>query len=250
MPRLKGGKEGKGKTARYFFYLVTIAIVAMVPALIGLYDHGFITLTALSANLDIDLSMFFSFIVFSYLLARGQRLGKIIKGLGLSKDRITTRNMLRGLLLFALILLTEFMIEGFSAATGIQLPTNVSEVLSGMPLYFLLFTFIVAPINEEILFRGFLVPKLSAIASTVFSMILHRQYYPVSQWIGIIASAMLFALPHLFTYASLSEFFAALVFGLLAGYFFKRYKSLYTTVLAHALVNLLTIAAISFMILI
>ena len=79
-----------------------------------------------------------------------------------------------------------------------------------------------APIDEEILFRGFLVPR-----------------------VGIVVSALLFAVPHLLTYASLSEFAAAFIFGLLAGYFFRRYKSLYPTILAHALVNLFTILAIT-----
>lgn len=203
---------------------MTIAIVAIGLALAGLYMRGYITATILDADSSIGLSLFFPFVVFSYLLAKGQRLRGIVKGLGLSKDKISIRNMLIGLLLFALIMLTSFLINAFSDVTGIPLPTNVAEMLSGMPLYFFVFTFLVAPIDEEILFRGFLVPR-----------------------VGVIISSLLFSIPHLLTYASASEFIAAFVFGLLAGYFFKRYKSLYSTVLAHVLVNLLTIASIAFL---
>ena len=185
-----------------------------------LYLHGLITQTAFTADASIELSLFFPFIVFSYLLAKKNKLKNIVNDLGLSRKSLTLKNILIGIFLFGLILLSEFLIGLFTTVTGIQLPTNVSAVLAGMPIYFLVFTFLIAPIDEEILFRGFLVPRL-----------------------GIVESALLFALPHLLTYASWSEFVAAFVFGILAGYFFKKQKSLYITILAHLLVNFLTIAA-------
>lgn len=219
----KRKKAGSSRAVRYVFYLITIAIVAIVPVLAELYMNGHITATILDADASIAMSLFFPFVVFSYLLAKGQRLKDIVKGLGLSKDRISVRNILIGILLFAMVLLTGFLITAFSIVTGIPLPTNVSNVLGGMPLYFFVFTFLIAPIDEEVLFRGFLVPR-----------------------VGVIASALLFAAPHLLTYASVSEFVVAFAFGLLAGYFFKRHKSLYSTVLAHMLVNLLSVATIAF----
>lgn len=219
MPRSTRGRARKRKSAaRYFFYLITLAIIAMGFVLMLLYAKGSITRPALDADFTIDLSILLPFAVFSYLLAKGQSLKAIVKGLGLSRNRIGARSALVGIALFALIVLMEFLISAFSAVTGVQLPTNVSEALTGMPVYFLLFTFLVSPIDEEILFRGFLVPR-----------------------VGIIASSLLFAVLHL-TYLSVSQFVAAFIFGILAGYFFKRYKSLYSTVLAHALVNFLTIA--------
>ena len=83
---------------------------------------------------------------------------------------------------------------------------------------FLLFSFLVAPINEEILFRGFMVPR-----------------------IGILASAVLFSVPHLLSYSSVSELIAAFIFGIAAGYAFKKTGSLYPSIIAHALVNLISI---------
>ncbi|MGC8730310.1 MAG: CPBP family intramembrane glutamic endopeptidase [Candidatus Micrarchaeia archaeon] len=90
-----------------------------------------------------------------------------------------------------------------------------------MPVYFLIFSFIIAPFTEEILFRGFLVPRL-----------------------GIILSAIIFAVPHFISYLSISEFVAAFLFGLAAGYAYKKTGSLYVSILAHMLVNFLAILSI------
>ncbi len=228
------------------FYLITvfIAIVGWF-VLSELYSHGYITPNAFAADASIELSLFFPFIVFSYLLAKGEKLKNIVKDLGLSRKKLTAKNLLIGVLLFGLILLIEFLIGLFTTVTGIQLPTNVSTVLAGMPIYFLVFTFLIAPIDEEILFRGFLVPKLTAMADNLFFAATHRESRAISEGIGITSSALLFALPHLLTYASWSEFAAAFAFGIIAGYFFNRYKSLYTTISAHMLVNFLTIASMS-----
>ena len=119
-----------------------------------------------------------------------------------------------------MFLVVELGISLFSKFTNIPLPTNVMKLLGGMPIYFYIFSFLIAPVNEEILFRGFFVSR-----------------------IGIIPSAILFALLH-FSYASISEFVAALIFGLLAGYVFKKTKSLYTSITAHVLLNFLTIAVL------
>jgi hypothetical protein len=143
-----------------------------------------------------------------------------VKNLGLSREMITPKNILIGLSLFVIMLIVEFGISAFSQVTHIALPTNVQQVLSGLPVYFFVFTFLIAPINEEIFFRGFLVNR-----------------------IGIIPSALLFALLH-FGYASISEFVAALIFGLAAGYVFKKTGSLYATITAHIILNMLTIVAL------
>ncbi|MGC8495937.1 MAG: CPBP family intramembrane glutamic endopeptidase [Candidatus Micrarchaeia archaeon] len=172
-----------------------------------------------AANNTIYLSLLFPSIVFSYLLFKGKQISSIISELGLSRKAFTARNILIGISLFFAIILLSIAMGLFSEVTSIPLPTNVTALLGGMPLYLLVFSFLIAPIDEEILFRGFLVPR-----------------------IGIIASALLFALLH-FSYSSISEVVAALVFGLLAGYVFKRTKSLYASITGHILVNMLTIIA-------
>lgn len=169
---------------------------------------------------SIALSLFFPSIVFSYLLYKGNTIGKIISQLGLSKDKVTVKFILLGIAIFIAVMIFGLALAAFSQVTGIQLPTNVQDALAGTPVYFLIFTFLIAPINEEIFFRGFMVPR-----------------------IGIVASAIIFAFLHL-SYLSISEFVAALFFGLLAGYVFKKTKSLYPSIVAHAIVNFVTVATL------
>ncbi len=157
---------------------------------------------------------------FPIFFQRGKTIGQIISDLGLSKDKFTLKVIGIGLLLFAAVLVFTILLSLFSLATNIQLPTNVQTVLAGTPLYFLIFTFLIAPINEEIFFRGLLVPR-----------------------IGIILSALIFAVLHL-SYLSASEFGAAFFFGLIAGYVYKKTKSLYPSIIAHMIVNFITITSI------
>lgn len=208
------------KAVRYAFYSMTLILIFLIIYSVYLYYVGIITMPIGEALSSAALSLFFPFLVFSYMLARGKNLRMITQELGLTKDKLTLKNLLIGVVLFMAILAFTAALSLFSAATNIQLPTNVSALLSGTPLWFLVFTFLIAPINEEILFRGFLVPRL-----------------------GIILSAIIFAVLHL-SYLSISEFLAAFIFGLLAGYVFKKRRSLYSTILAHALVNFLTIISL------
>ena len=228
----KGARELKG--IRYLFYFLlfssiyfiiifikpeTIAFPAYISqASVSFIYHYYGIFANYVANSTMALSLFFPLMVFSYLLAKGNRLKPIIKSLGLSRDKITLHNIGLGVVVFLAILALEFGIGVFEQATHINLPTNVNIVFSGMPLYLYLFTFLVAPFNEEMLFRGFLVPR-----------------------IGIIGSSLMFAILH-FGYGSISELIAAFIFGLIAGYAFKKTRSLYVSILGHALVNLLTLA--------
>ena len=228
----RGAKELPG--IRYFFYFMlftSIYFIIISSAPEALAFPPYVAQAAVSfmynyygifanyaANSTIALSFFFPLIVFSYLLAKGNRLMPIIRSLGLSRDKITLHNIGLGIVVFMAILALEFGMSIFEQVTHVSLPTNVNIVFSGMPLYLYLFTFIVAPFDEETLFRGFLVPR-----------------------IGIIGSSLIFAILH-FGYGSISELIAAFIFGLIAGYAFKKTRSLYVSILGHALVNFLTIA--------
>ncbi len=230
--KVKGAKELPG--IRYFFYFMLFSSIYFILISIrpeSLAFPAYATQAAVSfmyyyygifanyiANSTIALSLLFPLIVFSYLLAKGNRLVPIIRSLGLSRDKITLRNIELGIVVFMAILALEFGMGIFEQVTHVSLPTNVNIVFSGMPLYLYLFTFIVAPFDEETLFRGFLVPR-----------------------IGIIGSSLIFAILH-FGYGSISELIAAFIFGLIAGYAFKKTRSLYVSILGHALVNFLTIA--------
>jgi membrane protease YdiL (CAAX protease family) len=77
---------------------------------------------------------------------------------------------------------------------------------------------VAAPVFEEILFRGFLLPSLT-------------RYVPV--WSAIGLSALLFALAHL----SLSEVLPLAVLGVVLGYVYTRSRGLLAPILLHSLWN-------------
>ncbi len=215
--RRRGRKSHAASWPRYLCYSITIALFALIFLIPTLYVFGIISMPATEALSSIDLSFIFPALAVSYLFIKGKRPDQIIPELGLSRKGINPRNIMYGILLFMAVLSFGALVSLVSYATGIPLPTNVQTVLNGLPLYFLIFTFLIAPINEEILFRGLMVPR-----------------------IGIIFSAIIFAVLHA-SYLSVSEFAAALLFGLIAGYAFKRTGSLYTSIIGHMLVNLLAI---------
>lgn len=183
-----------------------------------LYTYGLISLTSYEALATLSLSISFPLLVISYMVYRCGSFRQVFRDLGLGRDRLTLKNVMIGIMLFLAIILLEIGLYAFQEITHIQLPTNVAEIYSGFPAWFFILTFTLVPIDEEILFRGFLVPR-----------------------IGIVLAALIFAVLHL-SYLSISEFVAALVYALLAGYVFKRTNSLYTTIIAHALVNALAVS--------
>ena len=171
-------------------------------------------------NSSIALSLMFPLIVINILLSKNVGPKGIISELCLSRDRLTVKNIGIGLVMFLLIMLLEVGLSALSAFTGIQLPTNTCAAFAGAPLYALIFTVFIAPLDEEVLFRGFLVNRFGIVLSALLFMILHSGY------------------------ASISEAIGALVFGLIAGYAFKRTKSLYPSITCHVLVNMIGVLAL------
>lgn len=84
---------------------------------------------------------------------------------------------------------------------------------------------VAAPIFEEFLFRGFLLPSLT-------------RYVPV--WGAIVLSALLFALAHL----SLSEVLPLTVLGIVLGFVYTRSRSLLAPMLLHSLWNSVTMVGL------
>jgi hypothetical protein len=189
--------------------MVIIAIGSIV-----LYATSSISLMTMEIAATASFSMFLSLIVFSYLLAKGRTLREIAAEFRITRKSLSYRIIAAGIVLFIAVFLIQVLIAGIQQLTGIQLPTNVAQVVQGMPFSFILFSVFVAPINEEIFFRAFLVPR-----------------------IGIVPSALLFGLLH-FGYNSVSEVVGAVIYGLIAGYAFKKTNSLYPSLIGHILVNM------------
>jgi membrane protease YdiL (CAAX protease family) len=211
------GRRRVASRSRWLFYSASLLLAALVIAPQFLAAYSYIGAVEASVISTLALSFLFSSMVVSYLLMKRRSLRGIIGELGLSMDRLTPINLLYGVAMFLSYLAMILIIAAASSLLGLNLSSNVAQTLHGFPLYALAFAALIAPINEEILFRGFMVPR-----------------------IGIVLSALVFSLFHL-SYGSWIEFGATLWFGLVAGYAFKRTRSLYPSILTHMLVNTLTV---------
>lgn len=89
---------------------------------------------------------------------------------------------------------------------------------NGALLIFFITASVAAPIFEEIMFRGFLLPSLT-------------RYLPV--WGAILASSLLFAIAHL----SLSEVLPLATLGMVLGIVYSRSRNLLSSILLHSLWN-------------
>jgi uncharacterized protein len=233
---------------RYFFYTFAIVLVLLTGYYVYAFEQGTVSVDTLNANASITLSLMFSVFVVAYLLFRGWTLKAIIRYLGLSRDKFNVAALVTGIKLLAIVFMFEIAVSLFSQATNVQLPTNVGTVLQGFPIYFLIFSFLIAPINEEVLFRAYLIPWFAKAYTSVAEAFSFPGAYEASMvyvyrsGLAIISSAIIFAVLHS-GYMSISEFAAAMLFGLVAGYYYTRKGSLYATIFAHAIVNLIAVLA-------
>ncbi len=209
--------KGDHPMVKATFYFSFLFVLSMFIWSFYAFAIGAMNLLYFTELSTILLSFMFPTTVFTWLSLKGKSSMQIAAELGLSRDKFTKRALFAGIKLFFAILILEIALTVVTAFTGVQLPTNVETLLDGMPTWFLLFGIFISPLNEEIFFRGFMVPR-----------------------IGVIPSALIFAAFHV-GYNSIAEFAGAVIFGLLAGYVFKKTGSLYATTLGHLLINMLTI---------
>ena len=212
--------SGKASALKSIFYSGTILLIIALAACLMGAAVGFIDPNAANLAFTVCFSLLLSFLVVSFLLHKGKKPKAILKGLGLSRKALNWQTVGYGATLFLMYLVILFALAAFSQLTGIQISSNVQQAIGGYPAWALLFLSVIAPLNEEIAFRGFLVPR-----------------------IGVVLSGLLFAILH-FGYGSVSEIAVALWFGLAGGYVFKKTKSLYPSLITHMAVNSITAISI------
>ncbi len=223
-----GAKAGK---AIYFLVILAGALFILdflARLVVGLYVKlppvpsrpTDLTLVNYASTVALSLSFLISSALYLRYVDRSKR--SVPERLGLGRKMLTAQNLLIGVYLFILIFALEVLVDIISSVTNIQISTNVNLFFAGAPLWFYAFSAVLAPIDEEIMFRGLLVPR-----------------------IGIVAAAIIFALPHV-TYGSTFyiEVIAAFVFGVLSGYAYKKTGSLYPSIVAHIMVNTLSLASV------
>lgn len=112
-----------------------------------------------------------------------------------------------------------------SALLGREIQNSTSELIEKSPIWLIfLVTVIIAPIIEELLFRKFMIDRISRYGDTV----------------AIIVSAVAFGLFH----GNFYQFFYAALIGLLLGYMYCRTGNVKHTILMHMIINFLGSVAV------
>ncbi len=140
-----------------------------------------------------------------------------LKKAGFRKTRLK-EDTLFALGLLLLMLVTSFTITLFFHAIGMaEDAEKVKEAAQATPVEQLLTILVIAPVVEEIFFRGYLQKRTNLlVASAAFS------YFHI-------------------VYGSLSELVGAFVLGALLGIAFNKSKNLYVPTLAHYLYNFIVV---------
>ncbi len=201
-----------------FFAIMLLVNLLLAAAPLVLYLLKNISYNTFYFILNSTLSLSFMLTVLLYLkLYRKVALRRIPQVLGLSRSSISLRLIVVGALLFFVVIALSEITTVYNSVSGARISSNVGIVFGSAPIWAYLFSSFIAPIDEEVLFRAFLVPRL-----------------------GVFISAAIFAVAH-YGYNSIIEVVAAFIFGIIAGYIFRNSKSLYPSIIAHVLVNATTL---------
>ena len=90
----------------------------------------------------------------------------------------------------------------------------------------LLFTTVSAGIIEELLFRGYLIPRLQLLLKKT--------------WLAVFVSSMLFGLAH-YSYGNLSQIINPFVIGLIFAWHYQKYRNIKVLILCHFLIDFISV---------
>lgn len=123
---------------------------------------------------------------------------------------------------------------------------NINSSENNYPLVLMILVpFLIAPISEELIFRGYLQESLADLKNKGFRI------YKVYLNIPIIISALLFSIAHLGIITkgvNLSFVFCTMIFafflGLISGYYKEKSESIYPSIVIHSFANLISALSI------
>lgn len=159
---------------------------------------------------------------FALLLLETKKPGKIPVLLGIKNEDLLGQ-LLEGVKLFLLVfvvLLTQAILFGLLGAADAEKVVALLQKQSLITLFAILF---IAPIGEELLFRGYLQKKIGSIAGG-------------NEKAGIFFASVLFAALHA-GFGSLSELAGAFTAAIIFGFYVSRNKRIIPAIIAHALTN-------------
>ena len=151
--------------------------------------------------------------------------------------------VLQSFALFVACAAVTVFITGVFMLAGALDTENVYNRVILLPVPALILAFTLAPLGEELFFRGFLFRKISEMfgGKTANAPGRNRRFSKIMPWaIGALASSALFALMHA-AYGSYAELAVAFAVGLALCIGVKKTNSLVPAVLAHAAFNFVSI---------
>jgi membrane protease YdiL (CAAX protease family) len=98
----------------------------------------------------------------------------------------------------------------------------VIKTFANIPGSLKLFTVITAAVGEELIFRGYLMPRL--------------QLYFKNIWAPIVISALLFGLAHA-SYGTVSNTLGPLYIGLVFGWYYQKYRNIKVLMICHFIID-------------
>ncbi|MGC8662722.1 MAG: CPBP family intramembrane glutamic endopeptidase [Candidatus Micrarchaeia archaeon] len=211
--------EGSNLPFKAVSYLIFYLLLFLFILSFLLYFYSYISMFEAELYITALFSLLLPASAFAYLAHTGRNINEAAHELGILQNLKLLKIISIGILFFMLILLLEVGITLISEIINIRIATNACDAITGMPIWFIAFVSLIGPIDEELFFRGFLVKR-----------------------IGIVPSAALFAVLHAGYGSSFGiDIIAAFIFGLVAGYIFKKTNSIYPSMLSHVLVNLIAV---------
>ncbi|MGC8479182.1 MAG: CPBP family intramembrane glutamic endopeptidase [Candidatus Micrarchaeia archaeon] len=195
-----------------------------------LYHLNIITNVDVLGSLPIELT-FISAVLIYLITIKGMKKG-FAKELGLSRSTLTIKNLLLGVMIFLILIFVLIFISLTANYTNTTITGNSSAIFASgpapPPIWFYFFVAIIAPIIEEITFRGFFIKRIGIIPSAIIFALLHSGYYTSISFLSL-----------------LSLLLAAFIFAVVAGIIYKKTNSIYPSIVAHILEN--SLATISFL---
>jgi len=170
-------------------------------------------------NIFVDLS-FIALPVF-WLVRRKRSFKAVLGNLGFKRIAFVKLAKKSGILLLLMLATSIWMslILNWLGLNDLNLVSQSLERSMGLlPLFF--WIVILRVISEELFFRGFLVPKIGALPSSIVFAAFHAGY------------------------GSIAEIAGALVLGYILAKAFQLNKNLYPNIIAHALYNAMALAAL------
>jgi len=221
LERMKKNRKIKNYNNKFkaISYSLFYILLFSFTLLLILYFYSYITVTTADISTTVAFSFLLPALAFAYLAHSGKSVREALLDLGIVQTLKVMRILGISIMLFLAVFIMELIITVMSLNFNLNIETNACNVVMGMPFWFILFVVFIGPINEELFFRGFLVKRIGIILSALLFAILHAGY---GSTFGI-------------------DIIAAFIFGIIAGYIFKKTNSIYPTLLAHAFINLIAV---------